>query len=144
MPPPFFAPVSPCPPRLALNEIAATERLHRPLISGIFPTPLLLLLVPAPLGFGSASHLHARTHPHASAWSSFRMVVSLAGGGSALVYVCVSVALSRGAWSAHYLSWPRKKARVTRNVREVGQPAAVFPCCIAAGCSPASGKNALR
>ena len=39
-------------------------------------------------------------------------------------------------WSAHYLSWPRKKARVTRIVREVGQPAAVFPCCIAAGCSP--------
>jgi len=37
---------------------------------------------------------------------------------------------------AHYLSWPRRKASITRTVLELGEPAAVFPCCIAAGCSP--------
>lgn len=38
--------------------------------------------------------------------------------------------------NTHYLNWPKKKASITRTVFDVGEPAAVFPCCIAAGCSP--------
>lgn len=44
---------------------------------------------------------------------------------------------------AHYLSWPRRKASITRTVLELGEPAAVFPCCIAAGCSPETETRAL-
>lgn len=45
---------------------------------------------------------------------------------------------------AHYLSWPRRKASITRTVLELGEPAAVFPCCIAAGCSPETETSARR
>lgn len=41
-------------------------------------------------------------------------------------------------FNAHYLNCPRKNANATSIVLDVGEPAAVFPCCIAAGCSPKS------
>lgn len=43
----------------------------------------------------------------------------------------------------HYLNWPKKKASITRTVFDVGEPAAVFPCCIAAGCSPGTRTTSL-
>jgi len=45
---------------------------------------------------------------------------------------------------AHYLSWPRRKASIIRTVLELGEPAAVFPCCIAAGCSPETETSIRR
>lgn len=45
---------------------------------------------------------------------------------------------------AHYLSWPRRKASITSTVLELGEPAAVFPCCIAAGCSPETETSTRR
>lgn len=45
--------------------------------------------------------------------------------------------------NTHYLNWPKKKTSITRTVFDVGEPAAVFPCCIAAGCSPGTRTTSL-